>query len=147
MQMTLSTDIAAARESVFGALADLPRWPERISGITRLELLTEGPVRVGTRFRETRVMFGRPATEEMTVAELAPPDRLVLTAANHGTDCRIVHVLTTAGERTRLTLTFEGLPRTLAARLLAPIGMLMKRTVRNQIARDLSDLRRSIEPG
>ena len=29
-------------------------------------------------------MFGRQATEEMTVAALEPPNRTVLTAQNHG---------------------------------------------------------------
>ena len=75
----LKPRIAAPPDVVFATMADIARWPEFIGGIERVELLTDGPVRVGTRFRETRTMFGRSASEEMTVAELAPPHRFVLT--------------------------------------------------------------------
>ena len=38
-------------------------------------MLSDGPIGVGTRLRETRIMFGRPATEVMTIAALnAIPD-------------------------------------------------------------------------
>ena len=78
------------------------------TGIERVEILTPGPVAVGTRFRETRIMFGRRATEEMTVAELDPPRRLVLTAYNHGTAYRAEHLFAPEGDGTGLTLIFAG---------------------------------------
>jgi hypothetical protein len=88
-------------------------------------------VAVGTRFRETREMFGRKATEEMTVAEIEPPRRLVLTAFNHGTAYRVEHLLTAESAGTRVTL---------AARLLMPLGLLFRGTVRRQLVSDLADL-------
>ena len=40
-----------------------------------------GEVTVGTRWRETRRMFGKEATEEFEVTELAPPNRISLRVA------------------------------------------------------------------
>ena len=147
MELRLETIIDAPAERVFAALIDVERWPERISAITGIEMLTAGPLAEGSRFRETRRMFGRDATEEMTVAELAAPARLVLTAFNHGTEYRITHLLAPAGPRTRLTLVFAGVPRTLTARLLAPLGALMAGSVRSQVEGDLADLKRHVEGG
>src|SRR5687767_10711193 len=65
--------VRASPEAVFAAAADLRGSPSRIPAILRSEVLTEGPVRTGTRFRETRRMFGREATVEMEVQAFDPP--------------------------------------------------------------------------
>lgn len=145
MQITVATWIAASPERVFSVAADIPRWPQHIAAITRVEILTPGPVAVGTRFTETRTMFGREAVEEMTVAEITPPARLVLTAESHGTRYRAVHTFTPDGEGTRLTLEFDGVPVTLAARLMTPLAWMMRRQIKSQLAADLVDLKRVAE--
>ena len=67
--MNLTTERIVSRPvpEVFARFTDLSTAAERIKGIEELEVLTEGPIRVGTRFRETRIMFRRPATEEMEI--------------------------------------------------------------------------------
>lgn len=91
-------------------------------------------------------MFGRQATEEMTVAELQPPSRFVLTAQNHGTRYRAEHLVTARGQdHCHVKLTFEGQPTTLAARLMNPLALLMRGTVSKQLAADLDDIKRSAE--
>jgi hypothetical protein len=132
---------------VFAIAADVPRWPEVIRGIESVEMLTPGPMRVGTRFRETRTMHGSTATEEMTVAELAPPSRFVLTAENHGARYRAEHVFAAEAVDTRLTLSFEGKPVTLFAYLMTPLSYLLAGAVRRQLEADLADLKRAAEQG
>jgi hypothetical protein len=110
-------------------------------------MLTPGPVRTGTRFRETRKMHGSKSTEEMTVAEFAPPDRFVLTAENHGARYRAEHLFAAEDGGTRLTLSFEGKPVTLFAYLMMPLGYLLAGAVRQQLEADLADLKRAAEQG
>lgn len=74
----ISKSIHAAPERVFEALTDFANAPGRIQAINRLEVLTPGPVRAGTRFRETRIMFKREDTQEMEVVEFDPPRRVVI---------------------------------------------------------------------
>lgn len=145
MQLQLETYIAAPPDRVFARLADIPRWPETISAITSVDMLTPGAVDVGTRFRETRMMFGRQATEEMVVAEMLAPSRLVLTAESHGTRYRAVHSIEAEGEGTRLKIIFEGKPVTLTARLMSPLGTLMKSAVEKHMRGDMEDLKQAIE--
>jgi len=145
--MTVSTTVAAPPERVFEIAADVPRWAEVIRGVEGVEMLTPGPVRVGTRFRETRIMHGSKAAEEMTVAEFAPPHHFVLTAENHGARYRAEHRFTAEDGGTKLTLSFEGKPVTLFARLMMPLGLLLAGAVRRQLEADLADLKRAAEQG
>jgi len=145
MQMAVEATVNALPEVVFRTAADIAHWPKFVSAIQAVELLTPGPVAAGTRFRETRTMFGKAATEEMTVAEIEPPHRLLLTAFNHGTAYRVEHRFAAAGTGTRMTLVFEGRPLTLLARVLTPLGLLLQGAVKRQLASDLADLKREAE--
>jgi uncharacterized protein YndB with AHSA1/START domain len=145
MQVTVETEIAAPPEVVFATMADVARWPDFIGDIERVELLAEGPVRVGTRFRETRQMFGRSASEEMTVAELDSPRRCVLTAENHGTRYVATHEVTPTPNGARLALTFAGTPVTLAARLFSVVGLLFMGSLRRKLETDLRAVKAEAE--
>jgi hypothetical protein len=145
MQCSVERLIAAPCEIVFAIVSDIPRWPEVVSSIERIEMLTPGPVALGSRFRETRRMYGREATEEMTVSELVPPERFVLTAENHGTRYRAEHTFARAHDATRLTLVFSVEPVSVFARLLSPLGRLMLGHLKKQIEADFDDLKRAAE--
>lgn len=71
-EITVSRVIAASPERVWEVLTDLEHAAQTLSGVTSVHLMTDGPYAVGTRWRETRTMFGRSATEEMWVAECDP---------------------------------------------------------------------------
>ena len=100
MQVAVECLVEAPPEVAFAAAVDISNWPDSFPAFKASRLLTPGPVAVGTSFRETRIMFGRQATEEMTFAEIAPPDRFVLTAFNHGTAYRAEHLFAARGPGT-----------------------------------------------
>ena len=81
----------------------------------------------------------------MTVAEMEPPRRLVLTAYNHGTAYRVEHAFSPEAGGTRIALKFEGKPVTLLAWLFMPLGLLFMGNVRRQLQADLGDLAREAE--
>ena len=145
MRMSVETLIDAPPHGVFAILADLHAWPSVISAIAGGHAPRRA-VAVGTRFRETREMFGRKATEEMTVAEIEPPRRLILTAFNHGTAYRVEHLLAAEGTGTRVTLAFEGRPVATPRRgCCCRLACSFRGTVRRQLASDLADLGREAE--
>ena len=145
MKIEVATAIAAPPDTVFAVMTDIARWAEIMRGVEKVELLTEGPMRAGTRCRETRTIFGRSATEEMTVAEIDPPRRLVFTAGNHGTRYLATHTIEPTPGGSRLILTFKGTPITLAARLFSLIGMLFTGALRRQLESDLADIKAEAE--
>src|SRR5688572_6831345 len=76
----LSRTVSARPQTVFNTVADIMDWPRIIEGVRSVELLTSGPIRVGTKLRLTRVLFGDAMTSEVDVAALDPPRRLRLLA-------------------------------------------------------------------
>ena len=138
---SLTKRVSGSPEEVFSIYADLGNAAERISGITRVEILDEGPVGVGTRFRETRVMMGREATEEMEVTAFEPPSSYTVECLSHGTHYVSVFTFEDAGEgETDVTVRFDAFPRSFLAKLLSPLGALMMGTVRKCTQGDLDDL-------
>ena len=145
MKVEIETDVAAPPEVVFATVTDVANWPNFLRAIDKLEILTPGPVGVGTKFRETRVMFGRKATEEMTVAVYGPPRRFDLTAENHGTRYLACHEITPASGGARLRLTFGGTALTFGAKLGMAIGFLFKGAVTKQLKSDLDAIKAEAE--
>ena len=124
----------------------LEHAPQRISGIVSVELLTDGPMREGTRWKETRKMMGKEATETMWITRFDPPRCYVAEAESCGTHYVSTLSFEQAGGGTRVTMSFEGRPVTLLAKLLsAPMGWMMKGAVRKMIAQDLADLGAHLE--
>lgn len=145
MQIVVEDIIRAPRVIAFANVTDVRNWPRMIASIESTEILTREPIGAGTRVRETRRMYGRPATSELTFQEFEPPTHFVLTGENNGTVYRIVHDFADVSDGTKLTLTFVAEPASLSAQLMTPLALMFKGTLRRQIASDLSDLKRAIE--
>ena len=78
--MNFSISVNAPCEQVFDVFADFKNAPARVDGIEKVEMVTGDDVGVGTKFRETRVMFGRESTEEMEVTEFEPGKKYTVEA-------------------------------------------------------------------
>lgn len=139
-QLQVSQVVAAPPEAVFRAATDFAGAPGRISAIKRVTMLTDGPARVGTRFEETREMFGREATETMEVTSLEAPRSVVLAALSHGCRYRSQFRFEPEGDGTRVTMTFAAEPRTLFAKVMSVLMAAMARRLVEACSRDLRDL-------
>lgn len=146
--MSVSVSINAPAARVFEAVTDLHGAPSRISAIKRMEVLTDGPTRVGTKFRETRVMFGREASETMEITAMEPGRSYVTEAGSHGCRYRSELSVRSEGSGSSLTMTFEGTPLTLGAKVMGAImGPMMSGSMRKMIEQDLNDIKRAVESG
>jgi hypothetical protein len=77
MQIELAKTVAARPATAFSILANVVDWPEIISSIRSIEVLTLGPIQTGTRLREDRIMFGAEVTPEVEIATIERPHRCV----------------------------------------------------------------------
>ncbi|MCP5022981.1 MAG: SRPBCC family protein [bacterium] len=137
-EITISTRVAAPIEKVFESFTQLEKAVERVPGITSLEVLTEGPFGEGTRWRETRVMFKKEATEEMWVTGFTPPHSYTVEAESHGMKYSTLFEFKTEGNGTNVCWTFSGQALTFGARIMAPIfNLLMKGTMKKCMLGDL----------
>lgn len=142
--VVLERVVQAPPERVWTVLTDVAQADRTLGGVTRVEPLTEGTYRVGTRWRETRRMFGKESTEEMQVTVVEPPTRTVVEAESSGvhyvTDFTLAPV---DDDVTRLTMGFTA--RQAAAGpvqrvLWALFGRLGARATRKVMAQDLEDI-------
>ena len=123
MKISMSELLEAPRSDVFNVFTDIENASERISGIRKLEVLSEVRRGVGLRWRESRVMFGKEATDEMEITGFDEPDSYVVEAESLGTHyvSRFRFQEVEPG-KTQVVWEFEGRAKTLAAKLMAPLG-------------------------
>jgi carbon monoxide dehydrogenase subunit G len=143
---TIEKTIEAPVATVFARASDVRGWADCISGIERVEVLTDGPIGVGTRFRETRIMFKKEATEEMEITAFEPPRRYALAGESCG--CRYQTEITcepAGASKTRVRMTFESTPLTFAAKVLSVLMRPMMKMMVKTCGRDLDDLKAAIE--
>ena len=143
--VTVKKRIEAPAETVFEALTDFAQAADRIENVQRIEMLTDGPVGVGTRFRETRLLFEREATEELEITAFDPPRSYTIGCENHGCRFRSEFRLTPSGSGTEIEMIFEATPLTATAKLLAAAMQPMIGKVAEICGKDLDDLKAAIE--
>ena len=138
---TIKKRFEAPPERVFEVCTDLRNAARHINGIKKLEVLGDGPIGVGTRFRETRVMFKRECTEEMTITQFEPNKSYSLGATNCGCEYQTTFEFHPTGTSTRVDVTFKSIPKTLFAKLMSPLGRLLCGTMKKMFDRDMEDLK------
>jgi hypothetical protein len=144
-RVTVTRRVEAPPATVFALFSDFENAAGRVTAIKKIELLTPGPVGVGTRFRETRVVFGREATEEMEVTAFEPGRHYALTARSCGAEYRSGLHFRPDGSGTVVEASFEARPLTLLARLLSPLTALMSGVLKKCLEGDVEDLKKIAE--
>lgn len=134
--MIFTHQSSAAPDRTWAVASDFPNAAGRISAITKVEMLTPGPVGAGTRFREWR---GRHAVD-MEVAAWSPPRSYSLRGYAAGTEFLSEIRCVPDGSGTRLEMEIDVRPQTRAAKLLSPLLALMTRMMAKSCAKDLGEL-------
>ncbi len=146
MKITDSITIKASVEQVFKTFTDLDKAAERIEGITKIEIL-DGPaiMQIGTKWRETRVLFGSEATEVMWVTELTPNQGYTVETSSHGAKYITTYGFTPEGDTTDVQFSFEGIPLNTSARIMSIFGKLFLGATKKALHKDLENLKQAAE--
>lgn len=141
-EVTLNRRISAPPAAVWEVLTDLDQAQRRLSQVTALQVITDGPYAVGTRWRETRRMMGASDTQELVVVENDPLRRTVTEAVDASTTYRTTMRLESLDESaaTLLTVTFQATVedpsrlQRLALQVVGPLGLkLTERSIRIEL--------------
>jgi len=135
--ITVSRQFESSPEIAFAVVSDFPNAADFVDGIIKVEMLTEGPVEVGTQVRETRIMMGREATEEMTVTTMDHPSLFVVEAFSHGTQYITTYSIKPNDDGANVTLVFKATPKTFMAKVFAALFSRMISTVADLMEKDL----------
>ena len=144
--ITASKRLNAPLDTVWEVMADFENAADRIQAIVKLEVLTDGPVGLGTRFRETRIMFKKEATEEMEITVWDPPNSYTTEA--DGCGCHYTTVITCEGDGdgTRVTTSMSIVPTSTFGKIMSALtGWMMKGACAKAFAKDLEDLKAFVE--
>lgn len=148
MEVHATRHVNAPPQKVWAVMTNLDGFADAISGIESVERLDDGSdFEVGTKWRETRVMFGRTATEDMWVTEIDPGHSYVVEASSHGAEYRTAQsVEPVDGGGSRLTMSFSGKPVSTMARVMsATLGRLFEKATRKAFEQDLADVAAAAE--
>lgn len=147
MIVTAHTTIKGSRAAIWTAITDIENAPAIISGIKKVELL-EVPTHglVGLKWRETRMLFGKPASADKWITEAVEHEFYKTRAEDNG----FVFVTTVSisehdGVLT-LTSAHDSQPQGFTARLMSiPMGLLFRGVARKAILQDLIDIKTAVE--
>lgn len=147
MKVEVFVEINGRADDVWTVLTDIDHAADHISGIEKIEIL-ERPSQgiVGLKWRETRTMFGKEATEVMWITDADENRSYRTRAESHGAVYVSGFDLETKGQMTRLTMFFRGEAKTFMAKLMNVIfsGM-MKKSTQKAMEEDLYDIKRIVE--
>jgi hypothetical protein len=132
---------SAPPDRLWAVASDFARAPERIKAITKVEMLTPGPVGAGTRFREWRGRHG----VDMEVAAWSPPRSYSLRGYAMGTEFLSEIRCVPDGAGSRVEMEIHVRPKTFGAKLLSPLMALMSKGMVKMCAKDLVDIAAAAE--
>lgn len=147
MKVIGTTQVNAPLEKTFEVFSDVTKAQERIPSITKVEII-EGPTRegVGTKWKETRTMFGQEASEIMWISAYEPNTTYTVSAESHGTRYTTIFKFTPNDNgTTTVDMTFEGIPVSTAAKMLSMLAFLMKGATQKALQDDLEALKKAAE--
>jgi len=146
MKITASTTIKAPISKVFEMFTDLKNLPERVTGIKKLEIITPpASMKVGTKWKELREVFGKEAEETMWVTALDKNKSYVVEAESHGTHYTSTYTFIEKDGATTVTLNFIGKPLTIGARLMGILFFFFAGSTKKLLCNDMNELKEILE--
>ncbi len=143
--VSVSDHINVPVEQAFRLFTDFEHGAGRVSNIKQIEMLTPGPVRLGTRWRETREVMGALDSAEMEITSFERNRTYTITHHKAGVRVAATFWFEPSEHGTKVSLEFDVESGGLPPGLLAPLGWAIAGKVTQVLSRDLGDLKRSLE--
>ena len=139
--------INGSKAAIWAAITNIENASETISGIENIEVL-ERPANglVGLRWRETRTLFGKPATAEKWITDAAENEFYTTRAEDRGFVFSSTISISESSGGIMLTSSHDSKPQGIVARIMSiPMGLLFKGVARKALLQDLNDIKSAVE--
>src|SRR4051812_46828588 len=141
--------INGSKAAIWAAITNIENASETISGIEKIEIL-EKPANglVGLKWRETRMLFGKPAAADKWITD-AVENEFYQTRAEDGgfVFLSTMRISESTGGMT-LSSSHDSRPQTFVARLMSvPMRLLFKGVAKKALLQDLNDIKAAVEQG
>ena len=147
MHVSTSIEILKPKENVWKAITDIENSAVMISSIIAIEVLEKPEVGFpGFKWKETRKMFGKEATEIMWVTDSVEYEYYSTRAESHGSVYISRLSLTESAQNTILTMSFSGEAKSLVAKIFSTLmGFIIKGSIVKELQKDLVDIKQYVE--
>lgn len=147
MELSAQTLINRPVELVWNQIIDIRNSAQFIEGIIKIEVLEEPEnTRIGFKWKETRMMFGKEATEIMWITEYKENEYYQTRAESHGSVYISRMAVEEVNSQTQLTMSFKGEPQTFMAKIFSKLmGAMMKGSMKKIVLKDLADIKVAVE--
>ena len=148
MDVSVDIEIATDKSRVWQAIIDIDHCMKMIPSILAVDILSRPESGlVGLKWKETRLMFGKEASETMWITDALENEYYSTRAESHGSIYRTRLSLKEKGEsRCILTMTFDGEAQSFLMKVLSVImSPMMKGSMKKVLLKDLTDIKRYVE--
>lgn len=147
MHIQESITIKASREKIWQLISNIENSAELISGIEEIEILKK-PEKglLGLKWEETRIMFGKTATEIMWIIDVVDGFSYKTQAEGPGVIYISSLSLAEEGNQTRLTMNFDSEISSFGTKIISAImGLFFNKATRDAVKQDLIDIKSTAE--
>lgn len=139
--------IDGSRAAVWSTMTDVENAPRIIRGIQAVEIL-ERPAAglVGLKWRETRILFGKPAAVDKWITDAAENEFYATRAESDGSVFLSTMTISESNGVVTLSSSHVAEPQSSIARVLSiPMGLLFKGMATKALQQDLDDIKAAVE--
>jgi carbon monoxide dehydrogenase subunit G len=147
MVVEVQVTINGSKAAIWAAITDIENASKTIGGIENIEVL-EKPANglVGLKWRETRMLFGKPATAEKRITDAAENQFYKTRAEDGGFVFLSTMSISQSSDGITLTSSHDSQPQGIVAKLLSiPMELLFKSVMKKALLQDLNDIKAAVE--
>lgn len=147
MKLSVSVFINQPIENVWDTITDFENCLNYIESIKKVEILNNPDnTLLGFKWKETREMFGKEATETMWITDYETNHFYQTRAESHGSIYVSRLSIQSTQDGSELTMSFSASPQTFFVKIVsACLGFMMKGAMKKAISKDLSDIKKYVE--
>lgn len=138
--------INGTKQAIWAAITDIEHHSTTIRGIEKLEII-EKPATglVGLKWRETRMLFGKPAAVDKWITDAAPNEFYKTRAEDSGFVFVTTKRISPGSAGLTLSESHETIPQGIVAKLKSTPMFMFKGVIRKALLQDLNDIKAVVE--
>ena len=147
MLVEVQVTIEASRAAIWAKMTDIENAAETIRGIESIDIVHKpASGLVGLRWRETRMLFGKPAVAEKWITQAVENEFYKTRAESDGFVFLSTTSISQGNAGMNLTSVHDSQPQTFATRLMTiPMSLLFKGVAKKALLQDLQDIKVAAE--
>lgn len=147
MNVEVEVRIQASKSAIWALISDMENTPKIIRGIEQIEIVNKPATGlIGLRWRETRILFGKPATAEKWITDAVENEFYQTRAESDGFIFLSTTRIVEEHGVMRLISVHDSQPQTWQTKLMViPMRLFFKGVAKKALMQDLMDIKSALE--